>query len=1412
MNTQGLFKNAVPVLVLLAAAADSQGALTDLAESPLVTSGSTAVRPNLMYVLDDSGSMDRDFMPDWASSTTDYLFRNSDYNSIAYNPALTYTPPVKFKADGTVDATAYPSQTAANTAGWTNVKFDGYGVQPLFSTFHEGCPNGSTTGLACDLVIFPQFGPRYYLFQAGEYCTTKELTVCRKQDAPDPMPGGTYLYPAPLRWCTSLLVAGRATPADYACRAARIESGGTSANVFAAERHPSPNILTLNFSGSSLTSVTGLKIGTTPIIGASTAASNNPKTVAGRLVDQINLLTTATGYDATCAGGSPPTCASGAVNITAYVAGLTSTSDVQLVQTGTMTVTSTLAISNVPGKVVRVDILPTNNSYPYPGSTTKAVTRTDCAGATCTYDEEMTNYANWWAYYHTRMQMMKSSSSLAFAPIDSLFRIGYLSINNGTGSDFFNIKDFDNTNKKAWYEKFLAAKPLASTPLRTALTTAGRIYGGKLNGTALNGSAVVDPVQYSCQQNFTLLSTDGYWNEDDPGGYQLDGTTAIGNQDGTEVLPMKDGLNVSNTLADVAQYYFKTDLRPAGGGTICTGTAVPPAITGSQLCPDSAPDTLNDVPVNTTDTANWQHMTTYTLGLGASGYMRFDPSYETGESADFKAVKDEMLANPANGVCSWQAAGSGACKWPRATRDKQSAVDDLWHASINGRGAYFNARNPADLVAGLTDTLQTLTRKLGAAAAAVTSNPNITASDNLVFSTTFTTAEWSGQLIRQRLDPATGRAPDYDPNQPPGVFGTLSYNYDWTAQGTLDARPWAGRVIKTFDPAAPVGSTRTKGFEWSVLSAAERIYFSLDTISSLGTPIPAEPLSQFCIAGIGCLNSASQTAAAGEKLVNFLRGDRSQEGSRTDASKYFRQREHVLGDIVNAETVYVGKPLFSYFDPGYKDTLVGGTSVPGFASLRASRNGTVYVAANDGMLHAFDGRDEASGGGTELWAYIPGLVLPKLYKLADKNYSAQHEFLVDATPVVFDVCPSPPCAAGDWRTILVGGLGRGGRGYYALDVTVPGTEPKVLWEFTDPNMGYSYGNPIVTKDKNGTWVAVLSSGYNNVPDSNPYHATADGKGRLYVLNAYTGELLKTITTPVGTVASPSGLSSLNFWLDDWERDNTAKGIYGGDLLGNLWRFDINASSGGYQLLATFKDEVGNPQPITAKPELGEINGRRVIFAGTGRLLGITDLADTSQQSFYAVKDPLTTTLTPDTALYPNPRSDTCSAAATADCFVQQVETIGTCPASTPPNPLCAAGETVRTSTDNAVNFSTGNGWFLDLPESGERANTDPALVYGTLGFSTNVPNSVPCTSGGYSNLYLLDYRTGGPLWGGTTNNVSSIRLGDALASRPVTVALPNNKIVGIIQLSDGTKIPEPWPPTPASNAAQRSSWRELIEE
>ncbi|MHB0926796.1 MAG: PilC/PilY family type IV pilus protein, partial [Gallionellaceae bacterium] len=831
---------------------------------------------------------------------------------------------------------------------------------------------------------------------------------------------------------------------------------------------------------------------------------------------------------------------------------------------------------------------------------------------------------------------------------------------------------------------------------------------------------------------------------------------------------------VSNTLADVAEYYYVTDLRDSSLGN-CTGAL------GTSVCG-------NNVPSTGLDAASWQHMTTFTLGLGARGRMVYSPTYLTDTSGDFFSVKNGVTANGST-ICSWLS--SGVCNWPAPASNSINNIDDLWHAAVNGRGNYFSATDPVTLASGISTALAGISTRSGASAAATTSNPNVTSGDNFVFSSTFTTTDWDGELVRQQLDLTTG---------------ATSSTVDWAAQAKLDTKAAltakaASRTIYAYDSTnangnylkafnetnfggnsyfniphistSPDGLTQMLCASASICASAPwqatKSYAVGERFFNTGTNVVYQVATAYTSGatfGATDTTNASVVANPGNDLVNFLRGDRTHEGAETDNTKYYRNRAHILGDIVNAEAVYVKAPLFNYSASGYS----------AFVTAKASRQGMVYAAANDGMLHAFyagDGSmDPATGltpgatsitGGDEAWTYIPSLVLPNLYKLADKGYGTvgKHRYFVDGTPVTGDICPTAPatdCTSATWKTILVGGLNKGGRGYYALDITNPAA-PKALWEFTNENLGYTYGNPKITRLTDGTWVVMVTSGYNNVPGTPTASDVGDGVGRLYVLNAATGVLIKQISTGIGDTTTPSGLARIAVRVTDATTDNTALAVYGGDMLGNLWRFDVSVNSSdiaalGYnatidiggagndaQLLTTLIGPTGVVQPITTKPELGDVNGIKVIYVGTGRYLGPDDSADHTTQSIYAIEDPLTVGTTASTAIYANPR--------TLGTFKNQTPTSTTCPSGSPTT-ICTVGQVVRTSPNLTVSIGSDHGWYMDLLDTGERANTDPTLSLGTLGFTTNVPNTDTCTVGGYSYRYFFDYKTGGAISTSTT--------------------------------------------------------------
>ena len=1076
------------------------------------------------------------------------------------------------------------------------------------------------------------------------------------------------------------------------------------------------------------------------------------------------------------------------------------------------------------GQFVRTDIVPYQDAptNSIPSTFAKYPARTDCAGASCTYDEEMTNFANWYAYYRSRAQMAKTAIGRAFVSITDSYRVGFLTINpsNPVNSGrFLAIDDFaggDGSQKSQWYDKLYGTADNGSTPLREALSRAGHYFAGSTGTYDFGGAA--SPIQVSCQPSYTILVTDGYWNGNE--GRKLNGTT-MDNQDNvnsgysTQAYGAWDG-NIlptttagsspggRGTLADVAMYYYKTDLRS---------------------------DLADNVPTTTKDTAPHQHMTTFAVGLGLAGRLNFDSNYEEQASGDFKDIKQ------------------GVKNWPSPQADSETALDDLWHAAVNGRGTFFSARDPLQLSSGITQTLTSVQSRVGAGAAAATSNLQPVAGDNFAFTAQFQTVEWTGDLKARTIDLSTG---------------IIASRELWSAQALLDQRNHYNRRIYTFDAGdvpAPGGSGPAAGnglrnLCWPGASTTSTPAYAgcNDDANLTAAEMTAyfDPLALSHAASWPTDLSGRDVSATSANLLDYLRGDASNEmtgGSAT--TDLYRNRNHLLGDIVNAQPAYVKAPPFNY----------SATNNPFYSQYRsdnATRKGSVYVAANDGMLHAFEtdpdnnpyfqtagistgattddtfsGSLDTSptvGEGAERWAYVPSMILPKLKDLATVPYT--HQYFVDGSPVIGDVCfghtAATPCSGvANWRTILVAGLNSGGRGYYALDVTNPDT-PKALWEFRggsgtscivsdgdvdgtqteDCNIGLSFGNPIITKLPStyspstdaGRWVVILTSGYNNV-------SPGDGIGHFYIIDAQSGKLLKRVSTGVGDSANPSGLARINAWSDNATVDNTSLTVYAGDLSGNVWRFQLENTAtvptGSLTRLATVVDPSNAPQHITTKPELALVSGQRIVYIATGRFLGTSDKTDEQRNSIYAIKDPYNSTTD---GLVPMTRSGSYPDSTIAD-FVRQ--------------DLTPTTATERTTTIDSgatpVDFTTQNGWFIDLPDGGtagnpsERVNVDPILQLGTLVVASNVPIADACVAGGYGWLNFLDYKTGGYIVGSTAN-MASQKLSGALVVGINVIQLPGGAVKTEATLADNQVQTKDTPTSATSLEGRRVTWRELIVE
>jgi type IV pilus assembly protein PilY1 len=1090
--------------------------------------------------------------------------------------------------------------------------------------------------------------------------------------------------------------------------------------------------------------------------------------------------------------------------------------------------------------------------------------RSDCVTSgtapDCTYNEEIQNYAKWYAYYRTRMQMMKTSAGRAFLPFISnptatpakpdRLRVGFITINptfrnsdnsstspNVDSSKYLRIDNFSTTQASNWYTKFYSIIPNNSTPLRLALSRAGWIYAGKMN-TGLTAAipAADDPIQASCQKNYAFLTTDGFWNQGAgkdlvnndigqqdnqdndsrfnsapaPNPYAANparffSSRASGTFDGgTNNTVASTTPGASGTLADIALYYYRNDLR---GGTDLAGNATGPNTSPSTTPPGGDVSTNNvDAKSASVDFARHQHMTTFSIGL-ADGLMRYQPDYDTDTNSDFFHI-----VNADSGKCFWN--GAGTCNWPLPVADGQSALDDLWHAAVNGRGFFYSAVNPVALANGLTSALNKLDINVASAAAAATSSPQVSEGNAKAFSTTYQTSTWSGEIYAQAINPTTGEVITTGANN-----GKL-----WEAHKLLVDRvngqplanppvpPGPARKLWTLDVGANPGGTdpapgpnKLKPFVFTSLSSqvpvgsTEQQQFKNKCLPSTWAQCNSLSLSQL------------STANGGPALVDFLSGKSTFEGT------IFRDRTEqdpvtgafvntILGDIINAQPVAVGKPFLDYQNEPphakYAKTAVDYLST--FKDpISKTRRGFLLVGSNDGFLHAFD-----QTTGQENWAYVPRFLLPNLSRLADSGYPGLHQFYVDGTPEVADVFDANASA---WKTIVVGGTNAGGRGYYALDITDE-DNPKGLWEFcasltwcpndlnggfphSDPDLGFSYGNPVIgRRDVDGKWVVVVTSGLNNI-------GPGDGRGYFFVLDAITGQILNKIGTGVGDITTPSGLMKIGAYYPVGQTDPNFTHVYGGDQFGNVWRVDLTPfpqDNFGSTLvtytgptsittdahiigrLATFKDASGRFQPITARPAGTHLGAdpynpdTRIYYVGTGRYIGNSDLTDQGaggvawQQSIYGVRDQLD-----NAGFAARPSFRTGNA-------VQQT--------------LQQAGQG-RTISKNFVDWKTQDGFFIDLNPTfandpatgnspGERVFLDVRLISGTLIITSNVPNAGgACVPGGHSFQYNLDFRTGGYVGNDSTaiagNYITEFLVGAAIEqTSDLSVKALNKSITG----------------------------------
>jgi len=947
------------------------------------------------------------------------------------------------------------------------------------------------------------------------------------------------------------------------------------------------------------------------------------------------------------------------------------------------------------GEIWRASFANSNSSAPQcDGGNTKGWRWRNCTRATPTgrtEAAERSNFATWYSYHRTRIKVAKAGASEAFGQLGSGIRVGYDSIWGRSAYDIpvgTNGGAFSGANRSTWFNRLQSAQGNNGTPLKGALQRAGKYFSDSGAGGPWDTG---DGTLLSCRQNFAILTTDGYWNSNDGYDGTIDDADAaqgplIVSEDGKSslqykpVTPYRDDYagwrgslySRGDTLADIANYYWKGDL-------VAT--------------------LANDVPTSTADPAFWQHMVTFGVSIGLRG--RLDPR------TDLQSITN------------------GSKHWGDPTdAEDLDRIDDLWHASVNGHGNFVTATNPAEFVQGLIDALATVAQRLGSASN-VTANSTSFQTDTRVYQASYVSGKWTGELAAYEVSSAGVSSKDEDGDGIPDAA--------WRASEHIPA--YGDRAI----------------FTSSALGAGK------------GTAFPTA--AQVTALDQGSRGVANGGPTTGAQNAAYIAGSRALE---TRQGGLLRDRDTLLGDIANSSPMYV------------------------------QDNEMIYVGANDGMLHAFSAVDRGppgrEDGGEELFAYLPaGIDLAALATLSDPQYGPGHRYFVDGPVVV-----SSQAQTGG-RNYLLGTLGRGGKGLFALDVTNPTAfkASDVLWDYTGTalgsDMGQVLGEPLIVTLNNGATAAIVGNGINS----------GNGHSVLFVLDLATGALIRKFDTGSG---GDNGLSAPRG--ADTNGDGRVDDVYAGDLNGNVWKFDLSgatssdwAIANGGSAMFRAVDSDGNAQPITAGLAIARdpATSQVWVFAGTGSFIESADIGSTGVQSMYGL-------------------IDSGSAIAGRNELVERdILVTGT-----------QEGRDVRGFEEAATMPADRKGWYIDLdePSPGERVVSNPRVRGTVLLFASMVPpQEDTCDAGGTGYINALDAFTGASLGSpyfdvdgdGDFDDEDRIADGDVLVpvgSIDLGVGMPTlpTLIEELLVVGGSKGTLGSITMNPQGGGARRISWREILRD
>ena len=783
--------------------------------------------------------------------------------------------------------------------------------------------------------------------------------------------------------------------------------------------------------------------------------------------------------------------------------------------------------------------------------------RTDCgSNDPCTLTQERQNIANWKAYHRDRLQAAKTGISGAFANQADAFRLSYASLS----STLTTMTDY-GVAKNSFFTWLDGRTSNGGTPLLTAFDNAGKFYSSSANSGPWGTKPWSPPTEtaadhLSCRRSYTILITDGYYNDSTP--------PTPGNIDATKGPKHTYALDTTKTYQYVPG--DKTDTRSKGKSDTTSGSGgysdTMADIAMKYWVTDLRPDLRNDIgKANMADPPFWQNMITYTVSFGAPGKM--------------------TEANVAS-------AQAGNLAWVQPVANTSTTIDDMRHAAWNGGGEYLAVTDAAAFANRLGNVINSISTQefsqAGVAASAVT----LTAGTKK-FVPFYTTGTWWGNVQMLNL-----------------------------VGGTNGSVVW--QVVATDANGQPSGAT-------TLPAPASRNIMVWVNASTQAVPFTYANVNTAAYNLKGTNTNLQMSTAVTTDIVNFLRGDRTNEGTT------MLKRAAVLGDIVNSTPAFVKNntnPLYENLPA----STPGLSSYAAYMTMKANRTeGVLIVGANDGMVHSF-----AEGAGTlvdghEVFAYVPRSVLGKMEALSLSNYTYNHTYLADGPLNETDAyLTTPDLSTGapttGWRNVVVGTTGAGAKAVYALNTTDPFAMNgrAVLWEINaDPAFPQVAGNSttafaelghVLTQPQSGItpsgdWVTIFGNGY----------SSKSGQASLFIVNTGTGQLLKEIKTDL---QAANGLGGVRLVL------NSSKqiiGVYAGDLRGRVWKFDLSSSSStGWKLgnggnaLFTAMDGT-TPLPITAAPAVLERTDQAgfkpsyLVTVATGKLFEATDPATTTPTQY-----------------------------------------------------------------------------------------------------------------------------------------------------------------------------------------------------